>query len=639
MNRVGLGLHGSWNISLTGEMGATGPIGPQGEGGGGNDTNLYTTSLIITAMGTTNGTDPASALDGNNSTNWQALTQVGGADSSSEWGATHLYIDAETEGANTTISDISQYENSVTVRGDVEQSTEEVKFGNTSIHLENNGFLSVSDATHMRAGTQALTIEFWLNWFDSTGTSVIATKGDYQNNGWIIHAEENTTKLTWQKGEETLVNENSPGDQGATIGEWTHYAFVRTIDGGGGCTYTIYRDGVNTGSHTYGSTIHNFSSSVQINIGADTEFGSSGANFWTGWMEEFRMTIGTARYTEATPPPTGPYGRNSTDDSEWDNVVLLLPPDVSSMSFTDLSSYSHTITTNGNVQHSDAQAKWGDFSIYFDGDDDILELDDSDSWNFGSEDFTIEMWVRPTSNIEDKALISQSNLGANSDSSALIWVDNSAKVGIYLSEITSWDYWNQNTTALSVDQWYHIAAVRHNDTLRLYVNGESASKTTLPSNWTVGNSTRKLTIGGQENQSAYNFKGWMEGVRISKFARYTESFTPPSEAFSVGAIVEDAPCLKVDFGVNNAKTVKKYYIDVPTAGDASLTPRGWHLQGSDDGTVYKSLDTRMRQNIPTTGRYNFCLANTEQFRYYKMEFASGENPEPLIKISNLNLIG
>lgn len=106
-----------------------------------------------------------------------------------------------------------------------------------------------------------------------------------------------------------------------------------------------------------------------------------------------------------------------------------------------------------------------------------------------------------------------------------------------------------------------------------------------------------------------------------------------AQTTGVGGVYQTVD-LKIDYGVGKSKTVTKYYIDVYSTGDA---PVSWHLMGSDNDSTYSTLDTRVNQSY-IVGKFNYSLANTETFRYYKLSFPSG-NPTPSIKINKMNFIG
>ncbi|WP_375515980.1 hypothetical protein [uncultured Nostoc sp.] len=71
---------------------------------------------------------------------------------------------------------------------------------------------------------------------------------------------------------------------------------------------------------------------------------------------------------------------------------------------------NHAINIYGNTAISTAQSKFNGSSIYFDGDGDYLQLVDSNDWDFGTTDFTIEAWLYPTdkrsSNGKDNVILS-----------------------------------------------------------------------------------------------------------------------------------------------------------------------------------------------------------------------------------------
>ena len=81
-----------------------------------------------------------------------------------------------------------------------------------------------------------------------------------------------------------------------------------------------------------------------------------------------------------------------TYDPYWNNVVLAMHMD--DVGLSDLK--GHAVTLNGNAARSSVQSKFGGYSTAFDGTGDYLSLSDSEDWNFGAGDFTIEFWVRPS---------------------------------------------------------------------------------------------------------------------------------------------------------------------------------------------------------------------------------------------------
>jgi hypothetical protein len=220
-------------------------------------------------------------------------------------------------------------------------------------------------------------------------------------------------------------------------------------------------------------------------------------------------------FTPIPVPPGNPY---------FENVSLLLHCDGAdaSTTFTDHSSYGHTMTANGNAQIDTAQSKFGGASGLFDGTGDYLSTTDAGEFDFGSGDFTVEAWIRSTTTGQ-QAIIAGSGAG---DFFLQINVTGS-KIGIgrngaaidTLSEAGS----------ISADTWHHIAITRESSTVRFFLDGAVVP---IDSGSTNSNSYSMATpyVGNESSGSIY-FNGWMDDVRITKgVARYTAAFTPHTEA-------------------------------------------------------------------------------------------------------------
>ncbi len=169
-------------------------------------------------------------------------------------------------------------------------------------------------------------------------------------------------------------------------------------------------------------------------------------------------------------PPTAKYDLGLGNDA---NTVLLLQSDKTSnsTSFTDNSfgaSTGHVVTANGDIKHS-VSHKFGKSAMYFDGTGDCLTLPDSDDWDFGSEDFTIDFWVNYISGTEHQALVTQKL--ASNYSPVQLYVMSGVDFGFHTS--TTGSSWGPSTTfgTVNAGQWDHIAMVRSGNTVYLFQNG------------------------------------------------------------------------------------------------------------------------------------------------------------------------
>lgn len=81
--------------------------------------------------------------------------------------------------------------------------------------------------------------------------------------------------------------------------------------------------------------------------------------------------------------------------------------------------------------------------------------------------------------------------------------------------------------SVAIDTWYHLAYVRDNNILRIFTNGTELGSAAYSS--TLFASSRALEIGSDPG-NANNWSGYIDDLRITRFARYTANFTPPTGA-------------------------------------------------------------------------------------------------------------
>lgn len=182
--------------------------------------------------------------------------------------------------------------------------------------------------------------------------------------------------------------------------------------------------------------------------------------------------------------------------------------------------YSKKVYVLGDVKVDTEQNKIGEGSALFDGNGDYLEMPFSDDFEFGTGDFTIDLWANFTNVSGTQTLISRDNTGdfriqKESNGNLRVHLEGQSKI--------------QATWNPAVNQWYHIALVRENGQLKLFVDGEQLGSTVVSAENIT--SARELRIG--QNSSSNYFKGYLDEIRVSKgVARWVSDFTPPSEAYA-----------------------------------------------------------------------------------------------------------
>ena len=191
-----------------------------------------------------------------------------------------------------------------------------------------------------------------------------------------------------------------------------------------------------------------------------------------------------------------------------------------------------SIVAEGDVHHSTDQQKIGATSIEFDGTGDYLTIEHSmvgGKEMSGKGDFTVEMWVYPTSSHGWKAFATRGvaqgwamQMRTNDANYALLTETN--------SQTTYWGFsWNLNA-------WNHIAAVFSPKGMKAYHNGSLATYTSGTRSYTAIASSGhafqigKFSVSGETNPDA--FPGYMDEIRISNKDRYPVNFTPTTSAFS-----------------------------------------------------------------------------------------------------------
>ena len=219
-------------------------------------------------------------------------------------------------------------------------------------------------------------------------------------------------------------------------------------------------------------------------------------------------------------------GKNIDDN----NTVLLIHSDhdndsiifSGSLNGGDSSLSNHSMSFSGSVKHTSSFAQFGSSSIYFGGDG-VLEVSGSGTANrdleFGSDEFTIEYWVRQDAAQVAKTVLRKPGsyvLENETDVNNIIFKFNeSASISV-----------SSNYTS-SVDLWNHVAVVRHADTLNMYVNGKLRD-TRADMTESMGSYGNSLFLGDADLREGTDtaFSGYIDEFRISNIARYNIEFIP-----------------------------------------------------------------------------------------------------------------
>lgn len=225
-----------------------------------------------------------------------------------------------------------------------------------------------------------------------------------------------------------------------------------------------------------------------------------------------------------------------SDPADFSDVKLALHFNGSdgSTTITDSSESARTATVYGNARISTFSSVFGGSSCYFDGTLDYITFPHSSDFNFGSGDFTIEFWLRPSGVTQNRYLLGKA--AGSGPSPFHVIITSSGYVKGYCHDGTSSYETPTSGTALVASTWYHIAFVRNSNNLTMYVNGVATGSpvaitaslyvTTTP--LCIGNFGYSYAGGSGASIGAF---GRLDDLRISVGALYTADFSVPSSQF------------------------------------------------------------------------------------------------------------
>lgn len=442
---------------------------------------------------------------------------------------TALLLKMNGTNGSTTFTDESYTPKTMTVFGNSNISTAQLKYGTASGYFDGTGdyLRTPYDSRFDPGATGDYTAECWI--YPTNVTSLRAIFGPYCNpsvtQGWILYQG--------ATGEICLTTMDIAGTYGGVstaagvlvINQWQHIAWTKT-----GKVHKLWHNGIKVAEATDTLNLY-VNPSYGFIIGRWDDSGTTGRDF-VGYMDDVRLTKGIARYTATFQPP-GPHIASIDPDTDqwWLNTVLAMRMDGThgSTTFTDLK--GKTVTTYGNASISSAISKFGQAG-YFDGTTDGMSTPSSTDFDFGSGDYTLECWINLNATTTTELLIRRS---------AATWAPFSLYVdgtGLGFSGSTtgaSWDIAITGTTAVSTGVWHHAALTRYGNVYTLWLDGTACGTTTVSG--ALMSSTSPVYIGCDFNQ-AYSMNGYLDDVRITKgIARYTAAFTPsekPLPTYVVG---------------------------------------------------------------------------------------------------------
>jgi hypothetical protein len=138
--------------------------------------------------------------------------------------------------------------------------------------------------------------------------------------------------------------------------------------------------------------------------------------------------------------------------------------------------------------------------------------------DFGSNNFTIEAWVNPTSvaagsnNFENTIIAKDRGAGSNTFGYALR-TGGSRKISFVYGSGTTWNELVTSTAQLTIGQWTHIAVTKNAGLVNIYVNGISVASQTFALS-SISNSSNSVLIGESPGFTGRRWNGDLDEIKI-----------------------------------------------------------------------------------------------------------------------------
>ena len=428
------------------------------------------------------------------------------------WKNTVLLINGET--GTSAFDDSSNNNVILTFGGDVQPANTSpfasptltdgsVFFDGSGDYLTNTSFTSV--------GTSPFTLEHWVYVTSYVNGQTFAGIFDTRSSGsdttgFSTYFRSSSSTLVFRYGgsEITIPWTNVP------LNTWTHIAVVRD----GTNAVQIYINGTKIGAPATGVT-NNFNNNL-VNIGRTFD-----PFYYTGFISNLRLTkqvLYSANTTITTSAlTTTSQGANSA------NVILLtcqtnVPRENNRI--LDYSANSIPVVRNSNPAESTFNPNGSNWSGYFDGNGDYLEVANAAPLLFNTNDFTVEAWIYLTDITTTIAPIVVKG-GSTTDWALAV---NITSARLYFGIGTN-DFLINTGPVVSLNAWHHIAWVRSGSTMQIFLDGVSGGTVTNMANNFV--STGAVRVARGRDTSTNYAKGYISNVRIvNGTALYTSNFTP-----------------------------------------------------------------------------------------------------------------
>ncbi len=339
--------------------------------------------------------------------------------------------------------------------------------------------------------------EYIFDWRSGSGTG-----NSYFFKWGTSGATSRTLRYTLTGGSSIVGPSSDAINSTAPFKAWLHVAISRTSG-----TTRMFIDGVMQGSFV-DNTVY-----VTNPLTLGNRY-NSGAPF-LGSISNVRIRIGESYASNFTPPTSALLPTPRTH--------LLL--DFKSYSVLD-ASVANNITVVGNPV-VDVEPVSERKCLYFPGDVDYLNVPYQHYLEAGSGDFTIMCWMKPETKSGSKVIIGAWLASPNSNRSFLLRLLTNNTLEFFYAAHSLTVVFLTTVNTIVVDEFNHVAVIRKNNTIKIYINGVESATGNVSGNVLAVNNT-DISIGHSSFAGSVTYQGWMDDIVFVRTALYSEDFTPPA---------------------------------------------------------------------------------------------------------------
>ncbi len=271
----------------------------------------------------------AQATDGNAETNTNLLTlahSISNAGTGDSY--TKLLLHQDGTNASTTFTDSSATGHTVTASGNAQLNTSTKKFGTAAGTFDGTGDrITAPDSADFTFGSNDFTIDTWINltsapasgfgaaiYSQDGGAGIFTPVAVYLSTGMHVILYASSNNSSWDVHGGTDVCDATSA---LSTGSWHHFALVRS-----GNNWMVFIDGTQCGTTQVASgALFDSTSNVYIGGQFQSAAGSGGIN---GYLDEYRVSNGIARWTSNFTVPAVAYGGTVGADNIASGILFQM---------------------------------------------------------------------------------------------------------------------------------------------------------------------------------------------------------------------------------------------------------------------------------------------------------------------------